>query len=215
MMSARCSLGRTAAPRWMPRSALPRMTAPGSFRNRARLLRYCARAPITPARRTPARDEAPEPASDWGLVAQPEPELEFDQRIAWESPSPAGGGAESMRLAAVSHDPEPAPAPRFGLQRASRDVDPSCFRTLTSDRGSTISLPQRQARPSGPLEFPIRIRRGTGSRSSAEMKPLPAQSTNLSSRTGDNSSSARRLKPQRSVPKLGAGARSSAVSQLA
>jgi len=39
--------------------------------------------PITPARGPSAWDEAPEPASDWDLVAQPEPELEFDQRIAW------------------------------------------------------------------------------------------------------------------------------------
>jgi hypothetical protein len=39
--------------------------------------------PIAPARGPPGWDEAPEPASDWDLVAQPEPELEFDQRIAW------------------------------------------------------------------------------------------------------------------------------------
>jgi hypothetical protein len=41
--------------------------------------------PISPARGPPAWDEAPEPASDWDLVAQPEPELklEFDQRITW------------------------------------------------------------------------------------------------------------------------------------
>jgi hypothetical protein len=31
----------------------------------------------------PAWDEAPELASDCDLVAQPEPEIEFDQRIAW------------------------------------------------------------------------------------------------------------------------------------
>ncbi len=39
--------------------------------------------PISPARGPPAWDEAPEPASDCDLVAQPEPELEFDQRITW------------------------------------------------------------------------------------------------------------------------------------
>jgi hypothetical protein len=31
----------------------------------------------------PVWDEAPEPASDCDLAAQPEPELEFDQRITW------------------------------------------------------------------------------------------------------------------------------------
>jgi hypothetical protein len=88
--------------------------------------------PITPARAPPAWNEAPEPASDWDLVAQPEPELEFDQRIAWSSPSPAGDGAGRLPLAAVRHDTEPAPARRFGLQRASREVAPPCFRALTS-----------------------------------------------------------------------------------
>jgi hypothetical protein len=39
--------------------------------------------PISPARGPPAWDEAPEPVLDWDLVAQPEPELEFDQRITW------------------------------------------------------------------------------------------------------------------------------------
>ncbi len=39
--------------------------------------------PITPARGPPAWYEAPEPASDCDLVAQPEPKIEFDQRIAW------------------------------------------------------------------------------------------------------------------------------------
>jgi len=81
-----------------------------------RLLRYCARPPFALERleqinphqlidhlpkprrdgRTtrvlsplelPAWDEAPEPASHWDLLAQPEPEpeleLEFDQRITW------------------------------------------------------------------------------------------------------------------------------------
>jgi hypothetical protein len=38
--------------------------------------------PISPARGPPARDEAPEPMPDWDLLGQPEPELEFDQRIA-------------------------------------------------------------------------------------------------------------------------------------
>ena len=38
-----------------------------------------------PAHGPPARDDALEPVPDWGLVAlpEPEPELEFDQRIAW------------------------------------------------------------------------------------------------------------------------------------
>ncbi len=37
--------------------------------------------PPRPPPISPARDEAPEPASDWDLVAQPEPAFEFDQRI--------------------------------------------------------------------------------------------------------------------------------------
>ncbi|WP_236786530.1 transposase [Allochromatium tepidum] len=39
--------------------------------------------PISPARGPPAWDEAPEPAPDWNLAAQPEPEVEFDQRVTW------------------------------------------------------------------------------------------------------------------------------------
>ncbi|KAA6186888.1 hypothetical protein F2Q65_03055 [Thiohalocapsa marina] len=38
---------------------------------------------ISPARALPAWDEALDPASDWYLVAPPEPEFQFDQRIAW------------------------------------------------------------------------------------------------------------------------------------
>jgi hypothetical protein len=39
--------------------------------------------PITPARGPPAWDDAPQPLPDWDLLGQPEPELEFDQRITW------------------------------------------------------------------------------------------------------------------------------------
>ena len=39
--------------------------------------------PISPARGPPAWDDAPEPAPDWNLVAQPKPEHDFDQRLAW------------------------------------------------------------------------------------------------------------------------------------
>jgi hypothetical protein len=39
--------------------------------------------PITPARGPPAWDDAPESMPDWDLLGQPEPEVEFDQRIAW------------------------------------------------------------------------------------------------------------------------------------
>lgn len=60
-----------------------------------------------PTRGPPAWDEAPEPASDWELVTQPEPAFEFDQRITWWSPSPSGSGAETPRFAAVRHDPRP------------------------------------------------------------------------------------------------------------
>jgi hypothetical protein len=49
-----------------------------------------------------------------------------------------------------------APARRFDLQRASPEVAPPCFRAVTSHPGSTAVLPQRQARPSGPLGSPIR-----------------------------------------------------------
>uniref|UniRef100_UPI0002D9D72B IS91 family transposase n=1 Tax=Thiorhodovibrio frisius TaxID=631362 RepID=UPI0002D9D72B len=37
--------------------------------------------PISPARGPPA--EAPEPMPDWDLLQQPEPDFEFDQRVAW------------------------------------------------------------------------------------------------------------------------------------
>ena len=39
--------------------------------------------PITPARGPPAWDDAPEPAADWDLLIQPEPDFEFDQRVSW------------------------------------------------------------------------------------------------------------------------------------
>ena len=39
--------------------------------------------PISPARGPPAWDETPESEPDCDLLAQPEPELEFDQRITW------------------------------------------------------------------------------------------------------------------------------------
>jgi len=62
----------TAASRWMPRCAWARCQPKPSWFGRSLLQRS-----------SPAWDEAPEPASDWDLVAQPEPELELDQRIAW------------------------------------------------------------------------------------------------------------------------------------
>jgi hypothetical protein len=37
--------------------------------------------PITPARGPPAWNDAPEP--DWDYLQQPEPDFEFDQRVAW------------------------------------------------------------------------------------------------------------------------------------
>jgi hypothetical protein len=42
--------------------------------------------PISPVRGPPAREEAPEPVTGSDLVAQPEPEPAFDQRIARKSP---------------------------------------------------------------------------------------------------------------------------------
>jgi len=36
-----------------------------------------------PRPRTAGLGRAPEPAPDWDRVVQSEPELEFDQRIAW------------------------------------------------------------------------------------------------------------------------------------
>ncbi|WPL22773.1 transposase [Thiorhodovibrio frisius] len=39
--------------------------------------------PISPACGPPAWNEAPEPMPDWDLLQQPEPDFEFDQRVAW------------------------------------------------------------------------------------------------------------------------------------
>ncbi len=39
--------------------------------------------PITPARGPPAWEDAPQPMPDWDLLGQPEPDFEFDQRVAW------------------------------------------------------------------------------------------------------------------------------------
>ena len=39
--------------------------------------------PIAPARGPPAWDDAPEPVPDWDLLGQPEPDVEFDQRVSW------------------------------------------------------------------------------------------------------------------------------------
>jgi hypothetical protein len=38
---------------------------------------------LASAAHPPACDEAPEPMPDWDLLQQPEPDLEFDQRVAW------------------------------------------------------------------------------------------------------------------------------------
>jgi hypothetical protein len=38
--------------------------------------------PVAPARGPPAWEDAPEPMPDWDL-GQPEPDVVFDQRIAW------------------------------------------------------------------------------------------------------------------------------------
>jgi hypothetical protein len=38
---------------------------------------------IAPARRPPAWDDWLEPLPDWDALAQPAPEIEFDQRISW------------------------------------------------------------------------------------------------------------------------------------
>jgi hypothetical protein len=39
--------------------------------------------PIAPARGPPAWDDDLGPVPDWGLLGQPEPDVAFDQRIAW------------------------------------------------------------------------------------------------------------------------------------
>ena len=39
--------------------------------------------PITPARGPPGWDDDPEPTPDWDLLKQPEPDVEFDQRVSW------------------------------------------------------------------------------------------------------------------------------------
>ena len=39
--------------------------------------------PITPTRGPPAWEDAPQPMPDWDLLGQPEPDFEFDQRVAW------------------------------------------------------------------------------------------------------------------------------------
>ncbi len=88
--------------------------------------------PISPVRGPPAREEAPEPVTGSDLVAQPE--LEFDQRIARKSPSPAGGGAERSCLASVPHNPEPRSSPPFppatGVARGRSAMSPGLDLTL-------------------------------------------------------------------------------------
>jgi hypothetical protein len=39
--------------------------------------------PDRPARRLPGWDDGLRPVPDWDLLGQPEPHVEFDQRIAW------------------------------------------------------------------------------------------------------------------------------------
>jgi hypothetical protein len=39
--------------------------------------------PIAPARGPPAWDDDLEPKPDWGLIAQPDPGIELDQRFYW------------------------------------------------------------------------------------------------------------------------------------
>ena len=38
---------------------------------------------ITPARRPRARENGPKPVPDWDRIKQPEPDVEFDQRVSW------------------------------------------------------------------------------------------------------------------------------------
>ena len=96
----------TAAPAPLPRGARAQLAAArGRHRVRARgnaqpastcdrrcaILLRLGTSPSHPglvvrcfiAAHPPTWDEAPEPASHWDLLAQPEPELEFDQRITW------------------------------------------------------------------------------------------------------------------------------------
>jgi hypothetical protein len=39
--------------------------------------------PIAPARGPPASDDDLGPMPDWDLLGQPEPDVEFDQRVSW------------------------------------------------------------------------------------------------------------------------------------
>ncbi len=39
--------------------------------------------PIAPARGPPAWDDGPALVPDWNLFGQPEPDVEFDQRVSW------------------------------------------------------------------------------------------------------------------------------------
>ncbi|KAA6183258.1 hypothetical protein F2Q65_16335 [Thiohalocapsa marina] len=136
----------------MPRCAWARTIALGPIRSRERLLRYCAR-PTFALERLELLDaervvyRLPKPQRDGTTALMLTPLALIDQlaarvvhRLAATatattvcSPptrpcvrrlsSPAESGAETPRSAAVRHDPEPAPARRFGLQQASREVD--------------------------------------------------------------------------------------------
>jgi hypothetical protein len=39
--------------------------------------------PIAPARGPPAWDDDLGPMPEWDLLGQPEPDVEFDQRVSW------------------------------------------------------------------------------------------------------------------------------------
>jgi len=58
-------LGYQPKPSWFGRSLLHR------------------RSPTFIAAHPPAWEDAPEPIPDWARIGQPEPDFEFDQRVAW------------------------------------------------------------------------------------------------------------------------------------
>jgi hypothetical protein len=49
----------------------------------ARIVISISSTPIAPGREPPAWDDDLGPMPEWDLLGQPEPDVEFDQRVSW------------------------------------------------------------------------------------------------------------------------------------
>ena len=91
----------------------------------ARVVAFAAEA-ARPANRACPRTsrlgDSPKPLPDWALLGQPEPDVEFDQRVSWQPPSSATEDTAAPDLTPARCACNLLPNPRQSAFRHLRDL---------------------------------------------------------------------------------------------